>query len=598
MSDRLDHLRDTVRAAEDVDMGPVSPAEDDGTTPPDPPDGDYPDGPDGPPEAKGALYPLNDIGNGQRFALYFGDDALRVPRVGWFVWTGRQWQRDDDSLAVRRLAHRVPEKITREIQHLAYEPWEQDFLAEEDDLRAQVAGIEDVKPSERTADQKATMTRLRGRLDTVSQIKSRFADRKKRHRAFALSTGNSNKLDHMLDEGGVSLSRHLDDLDADPIMINTATAVLSFNVIRDEGMSPVAEMTCLDHDRGLLLSKMMPVEFDPDATCPRFDAFLERVQPNSEIRGFIQRWFGLCMTSITGDQKLAFFYGHGANGKSVLVDLLARMLGDYAATAKIESLTGTNRRGGGDATPDLIPLMGARFVRASEPEQGTRLQEGVIKELTGGEPILVRALHSDFVEVKPEFKLTISGNHKPEIRGTDDGIWRRVLLTPFDVQIPQAERDPDLGEKLWAERAGILNWMIEGLRAYLEGGLQEPDAILDATAEYRRDSDPVGSFLTECAVVTGAEDDFMLSRDLIAAFNFWLDDKGETQWGGRTVSNALKNHAQRWRHPHTGRSFIPGKREATGYRGIRLTDTFERRFRDRGGAPGNSDSRPADQEDF
>ncbi len=91
------------------------------------------------------------------------------------------------------------------------------------------------------------------------------------------------------------------------------------------------------------------------------------------------------------------------------------------------------------------------------------LQEGLIKELTGGEPILVRALHSDFVEVRPQFKLTISGNHKPEIRGTDDGIWRRVMLVPFDVQIPEAERDQDLGKKLWEERSGILNWLVKGV---------------------------------------------------------------------------------------------------------------------------------------
>ncbi|WP_245943229.1 primase-like DNA-binding domain-containing protein [Rhodovulum viride] len=101
--------------------------------------------------------------------------------------------------------------------------------------------------------------------------------------------------------------------------------------------------------------------------------------------------------------------------------------------------------------------------------------------------------------------------------------------------------------------------------------LRPPERVLEATAEYREESDPVGAFLTECAIVTGAEDDFIHSRDLIEAFNFWLEDRGETRWGGRTVSNRLKQKASRWRHPQTGKNFIPGKRGATGYRGIRLS---------------------------
>jgi len=288
-------------------------------------------------------------------------------------------------------------------------------------------------------------------------------------------------------------------------------------------------------------------------------------------------------------QKFAFFYGAGANGKSVLVDLIARMLGDYAHAAKIESFTGRNRRSGGDATPDIFPLMNARMVRAAEPEEGERLQEGLIKELTGGEPLLVRQLHADFIEVHPFFKLTMSGNHKPDIRGTDDGIWRRVLLVPFDVQIPADERDDKLGEKLWAERAGILNWLIEGLLAYLEGGLQEPRQVLEATDSYRADSDPIGTFLADACLVTGDPDDFLLAREVIQGFNLWLDLRGEGMWGDRTVSLKFKNLAGRWRDPRTGKTYTPGKRDATGYRGIKFLDMFRRQFND---APRDGKGRP------
>ena len=162
-------------------------------------------------------------------------------------------------------------------------------------------------------------------------------------------------------------------------------------------------------------------------------------------------------------------------------------------------------------------------MRTSEPDDGQRLQEGLIKELTGGEPILVRALNENFVLVYPIFKLTISGNHKPEIHGGDDGIWRRVMLVPFDVQIPQEERDPELGAKLWAERAGILNWLIKGLLEYLAHGLQVPDLVLAATAEYRDDSDPLSTFLTGCCGVCGNPEHSMRSKDLCDAYAFWLE---------------------------------------------------------------------------
>jgi putative DNA primase/helicase len=229
------------------------------------------------------------------------------------------------------------------------------------------------------------------------------------------------------------------------------------------------------------------------------------------------------------------------------------------------------------------------MVRASEPEEGERLMEGVIKELTGGEPILVRQLHSDFVEVKPIFKLTISGNHKPDIRGTDDGIWRRVLLVPFDVQIPVEDRDANLGDKLWVERAGILNWLIEGLMSYLENGLQEPAAVLEATQGYRADSDPIGAFLAECCIVSGDPADFTTSRDMMDGFNLWLDQKGEGMWGSRTVSLKFKALAGRYRDPGTGKMFTSAKQRVTGYRGIRFQDMFQRDFEE---APRNVGGHP------
>jgi putative DNA primase/helicase len=226
-------------------------------------------------------------------------------------------------------------------------------------------------------------------------------------------------------------------------------------------------------------------------------------------------------------------------------------------------------------------LIGARFVRASEPREGEPLQEELIKELTGGEPIMVRALNSDFVEMNPYFKLTISGNHKPVVRGTDDGIWRRLLLVPWDVQIPEGRRDKDLGEYLFRnERSGILNRLRDGLLDYLEGGLAVPGLVSDATKEFREESDPVGTFLEQCCVITGDHRDSIGARELGEAFNFWLSDAGMGEFKPRTVAIKLKEKAGRWKSKITGKSFVARKSSTMAYDGIQFNAVFGQRWRD------------------
>ena len=412
----------------------------------------------------------------------------------------------------------------------------------------------------------------------VSRIESSIGERLKH----AKNAGNSNAISNMINEAGVRLARCLDTMDAAPLDINTQTGVLRFSVIGGpgHGFTRTAQMQFLRHtrndgdNRDFMMTKIMDVEFDPDARAPLFHANLARVQPDPEMREFLQRWLGLCLTALTRDQKMVFMHGMGQNMKSVLVELIARMMGGYAAKAKIESLTGRNKRSGGDATPDLVPLMGARMVRASEPEEGERLKEGMIKELTGGEKFMVRALHTDFVEVEPKFKLIITGNHKPEIRGTDNGIWRRVHLVPFDVNIPDDEVDSELQEKLWEERSGILNWLLAGLSDYLEAGLQTPAKVLDATAEFRAESDPTGAFLESCCVVSGDARDIITSKDLGEAMQYWQVQQGGQSWGMATISKRLKDKAKRWRSQSTGQGFTSRKASTMKYEGIRYTDVF------------------------
>lgn len=590
MSDRLGRVRAVMENAEDVDlpegMGDIgdSPGSSDpgwdGIDPgaPPPPDGD-----ELPPEARCVEFPLNDFGNGQRLIEHHGQNLIWVSRVGWFVWTGRVWRADPDGIAVRRMAHQLTDLIAREIWHMPVDDEDEALLREVEASKDEVSDLLDKGKERDEIDEKrlAFLVALRKEADRIKEKRDKSIGRRLTH---AKNAGNSNALKNLMGEAGTIIARPLEDLDASALDINTQSGVLRFTVMpgEDDGGQhaphPVSHLAVLEHDRDQLLTKIMPVDYDPEARCPAFMEFLNRVQPSAEMRRFLQRWFALSMTGLTGEQKFAFLYGAGANGKSVLVDLMARMMGDYAASAKIESITGRNRRGGGDATPDLVPLIGARFVRTSEPDAGQRLQEGLIKELTGGEPILVRALNENFVLIYPIFKLTISGNHKPEIHGGDDGIWRRVMLIPFDVQIPPDERDPDLAVKLWEERSGILNWLIAGLHDYLRHGLQIPADVLAATQEYREDSDPVGTFLTECCEVTGDGTDSIAAKDLSQAFSFWMDEAGRGAWKPKTIFMKLKDKAGRWKSPRTGQMFVARKASSSFYDGIRLVEPFRTRF--------------------
>ena len=268
--------------------------------------------------------------------------------------------------------------------------------------------------------------------------------------------------------------------------------------------------------------------FAPNAACPTFQRFLKEVQPDADLRLFLQVWSGYCLTGNTSEQKLVFNYGEGGNGKSVFIDLIARIMGPYAVSLPFASLLRDDRRRGGDATPDLARLPGARLVRASEPEKGARFAEAAIKAITGGEPITARHLNHGFFDFVPQFKLTLSGNHKPAIRGQDRGIWRRFLLVPWEVSIPDDEQDKNLPAKLWAERAGVLNWLLDGTRLWLERGLEVPDRVQAATNEYRADSDPVGRFIHDCVQPSPGVN--VQASAMYSAYSDWCAANAERPW--------------------------------------------------------------------
>ena len=405
-----------------------------------------------------SLFPKNDIGNARRLIERFGGDLIHVASVGWHVWSGCLWDRDDGERQAQLLAH--------------------DTVAA---IKDEAAALEKHGPLSGWPD------------DQAGAAEKDWDDFVKGRRAWAVASGNSGRVWAMLREAMPQVGRRLEDLDSDNLLLNVANGTLDLR--QANAAAGGGDLELLPHRRDYLMTKACPVDFDPEAAAPQFRAFLDQILPDRQIQTFLQRWFGYCLTGDTSEQCLVLLYGVGANGKSTLVDTVKWILGDYAMTLPFASLLYDDRRGGSDATPDLARLPGARLVSASEPEVGKRLSESMIKNITGGEPITARHLHQHFFEFTPTFKLVLSFNTKPSVRGQDEGIWRRLLMVPFSVVVPRAQRDRELAHKLRAEASGILNWMLDGLRLWFEGGLQIPDAVRAATEAYKTESDPLGQFL-------------------------------------------------------------------------------------------------------
>jgi putative DNA primase/helicase len=304
-----------------------------------------------------------------------------------------------------------------------------------------------------------------------------------------------------------------DALDRDPWLLNVLNGTLDLRT---------AELRA--HRQEELISKLAPVKFDREAECATWWKFLKRIfNRDSDVILFIQKAVGYALTGITRDQCLFFLYGLGANGKSTFLEVIQTMLGDYATQTTSETFM--LKRHGSPISNDVADLRGARFVSAVEIESGRRMAEVLIKQMTGGDKIKARFLYSEHFEFKPEFKIFLAANHKPVIQGTDIAIWRRIRLIPFTVQIPETEQDRELPDKLKAELPGILNWAIEGCINWQDHGLAPPQAVQDATQNYRQEMDTLADFMAECCIL--APEASALAAELYKAYTAWAEESGE-----------------------------------------------------------------------
>jgi putative DNA primase/helicase len=425
-------------------------------------------------ESQPTYKPLNDLGNAERFVEQSSNRVRYCPELNcWFVYVDGLWVQDTGKL-IYLMAKDTINSIRKE--------------AKEADL---------------SADDKADIM------------------------AHANKSSSKGRINAMLDlakwEDGITVT--ISQLDADPWLLNCKNGTLNLKTKELQNHNPAD-----------LITKMVQVPYEPDADCPEWDGFFNKIMDNDQdVIEFLRRAIGYALTGEINEQCLFVFHGPGANGKSTLTEIFRDLLSGYAVHTTSESLLHSKSS---PIRNDIARLNGARFVSAVEIGMGKKLDESLIKQLTGGDQVTARFLYNEYFEYKPGFKLFIAANHRPEIRGTDNGIWRRIHLIPFDVIIPSEEIDKDLPRKLRQELPGILAWAVRGCYEWQSHGLNPPDSIKAATAEYRAEMDLLESFIDDKCIRQSS--DKVAVGDLYEDYKKWSDDACQETVGKKIFGNLMR----------------------------------------------------------
>lgn len=334
--------------------------------------------------------------------------------------------------------------------------------------------------------------------------------KKKRARSHALKSANAARLKAMIELASTEprIPVLMEQLNQHSFLLNCTNGTLDLRT----GMLRTA-------DRPDLITQLCPIAYDPAATCPRWLAFLDEIMGgNRELVDYLARAVGYALTGSVREHALFFCFGTGSNGKGVFLRTLQTVFGkDYAIQAKDGLLLAKQ----GDSHPtELADLYGIRLAINSETDEGRRWDESLLKQTTGGDRIRARRMRQDFWEFSPTHKFWIAGNHKPRIRGQDEGIWRRIHLIPFQVTFQKDKQDPQLESILASEAMGILAWAVKGCTAWQREGLNPPSLVVEATAGYRKEQDVLGSFFDECAILGDTHS--ISSSTLLDGYSKWL----------------------------------------------------------------------------
>jgi putative DNA primase/helicase len=382
-------------------------------------------------------------------------------------------------------------------------------------------------------------------------------DRRNQLMKWAQSTEKSSVFLNSIARAEAMLPISQEELNTDRYMLNCANGIVNLRT---------GEL--LPHDRNFYMTKNTHIEYDSNASCPTWVNFLENIMKDEEgnvkeeLIDFLQKAIGYTLTGDTSEQVAFFLWGTGRNGKSTFINVVKDILGDYGKQTNSDTFTSKMNDNG--INNDIARLHSARFVSAVESEDGQKLSEALIKQLTGGEPITARFLRKEFFEFLPEFKIFFTTNHKPIVKGDDEGIWRRIRLIPFTHTIPKEEVDRHLPEKLRKELPGILRWAVEGCIKWQQEGLSEPEEVKAATDEYKEEMDLLSNFLSEhCVVLPDAK---VAVNDIHKAYMNWAEENGEYPMKQRVFSSRLQMRGFSKRKSTGNRTFFFGIGLLTDYK--------------------------------
>lgn len=407
-----------------------------------------------------------DLGNALRFARLFKNKVMYCAEFGnWLIWDGRRWAMDKTG-KIMDFAQKAIRSLYKDI----------------------------------------------GKMDSRDD-REQWLEHAKNSEAYPRMKAMLKLSEHML---AVTVSQ----LDADPWLLNVTNGIIDLK-----------SGDLLPHDQARFMTKIVPVKYTFDSECPVFDKFLgdifplEDGTPNDDLIGFMQRFIGYCLTGDTSEQQMAIAWGSGANGKGTLLNLISDVLGDYAQTAQAESFMA--KQNDNSVSNDIAMLRGARYVLASESKEGRKLNEPLIKQVTGQDKITARFLYKDFFTFQPAFKLLLLTNYKPTARGDDAALWRRILLVPFTQKFVGARRDNSLNEKLRTpeEMEGVLRWAVTGCLIWQREGLKPSKEVIQATKEYRNENDVIENWKEE-RCITG---NYITEKvgTLYNDFTKWAAENGE-----------------------------------------------------------------------
>lgn len=417
-------------------------------------------------------YTHDDIGNAERIRDHFGAHYKYVKAYSdWMRWDGKVWVLDEGS----------------QIQYAA-----------------QIA-------TEIMMDQAADMERDAGDNDELKEQVKAF----KKHIKTSRSTQRIN--------GAVSRLAPMPGMSARPQEFDQCGQYLTLH----NGVFNLDTFEFGPHDSKHMLTRQFNATYDPNAKCPRWTKFLEEVLPDRTVREYVKRAMGYTIVGKADRRAIFLLHGESGTGKSQFIEALAALFGDFATTAA--AATFRKKRGEGGATNDLHDLKGKRFISSSETSETSELDEELIKRLTGRDQIRSRDLYEKNQSWMPEGVIWLTTNFLPRLNSDDNAIWLRTKPIEFTQVFVNTEADePNLGQSIAAEEAsGMFNWLIEGVREYLELGLDEPEQVTQGSVNHRRESDDVLQFLdekmTEEHLIQGP-DQRIRTNTLYQIYRKWCDD--------------------------------------------------------------------------